>query len=77
VIVAVQEGLNATVSVHTFSGNLESAFPITVRGTTGRGKAINFTMGTGSARMELESFSGDIELRSWRPAAGGRRPGQQ
>lgn len=66
VIVAVPENFNATVAVSTFSGNLESAFPITLRGTARRGRRIEFTMGTGAARMELESFSGNVELRRWR-----------
>jgi DUF4097 and DUF4098 domain-containing protein YvlB len=65
VVAAVPEDLNATLSVSTFSGNLESEFPITLRRTTGRGRPITFTIGTGSARMELESFSGDVELRRW------------
>ena len=69
VVAAVQEGFNASVTASTFSGNLESAFPITVTGNFGRGRRMTFTMGDGSARMELESFSGNIELRRW---SGGR-----
>jgi len=70
VVLAVPEGFNATVSAATFSGNFESAFPVTLTGTRSRGRQFDFTLGTGSARVELESFSGNIELRR---AGGGRR----
>jgi DUF4097 and DUF4098 domain-containing protein YvlB len=69
VMLAAPEDFNANVTVSTFSGNLDSDFPITIRGTTGRSRRISFTLGTGSARLELESFSGNVELRRW----GGRR----
>ncbi len=63
VVLVVPEGLNATVSAATFSGDFESAFPVTLTGTRDRGRQFDFTLGTGSARVELESFSGNIELR--------------
>jgi DUF4097 and DUF4098 domain-containing protein YvlB len=56
VVVAMPEGVNATFDVSTFSGNLDTAFPIA------RGRPFSFTLGDGSARIELQSFSGDIEL---------------
>ena len=62
VVVAMQEGVNANFSVSTFSGNLDSAFPVTVTGTRRRGRPFNFTLGDGGARVELQPFSGDIEL---------------
>jgi hypothetical protein len=62
VVVAMPEGVNATFGVSTFSGNLDTAFPITVTGTRSRGRPFSFTLGDGSARIELRSFSGDIEL---------------
>jgi DUF4097 and DUF4098 domain-containing protein YvlB len=62
VVVAMQEGVSATFGVSTFSGNLDTAFPITVTGTRARGRPFSFTLGDGSARVELRSFSGDIEL---------------
>jgi DUF4097 and DUF4098 domain-containing protein YvlB len=62
VVVAMQEGVNGTFSVSTFSGNLDTAFPVTVTGTRRRGRPFSFTLGDGSARVELQSFSGDIEL---------------
>jgi DUF4097 and DUF4098 domain-containing protein YvlB len=54
--------LNATVSVSTYSGNFDSDFPATLTGGVG-GKRMNFTVGTGSARLEIESFDGNVSLR--------------
>jgi hypothetical protein len=58
--------LNATVSVSTFSGDLESDWPITITPGPGRrmhGQEWEFTVGNGGARLNLESFSGTIYLR--------------
>ena len=58
--------LNATVSVSTFSGDLESDWPITITPGPGRrmhGQDWGFTVGSGAARLNLESFSGTIYLR--------------
>jgi DUF4097 and DUF4098 domain-containing protein YvlB len=56
--------LNATVSVSTFSGDLESDFPVTLsRGGRLRPREFEFTVGSGSARLTLSSFSGTIYLR--------------
>jgi len=54
--------VNATVSVSTFNGGFESDFPLTLSSTRG-GKRLSFTLGSGSARVELESFDGSIALR--------------
>lgn len=54
--------INAEVSVSTFSGEFESDFPVTLRGGTGRSR-MNFTLGRGQARLELESFDGLVALR--------------
>lgn len=55
---------NATVFVRTFGGDFDSDFPITLpEGMSRRGnKRFNFTLGSGSARVELESFQGDIRV---------------
>jgi DUF4097 and DUF4098 domain-containing protein YvlB len=63
VIVAVPENINAAISVATFSGNFDAGFPITLTETWSQGKQFSFTVGNGSARIDLESFSGDIALR--------------
>jgi hypothetical protein len=54
---------NATVFVRTFQGDFTADFPIQLPdGQTARSgsKRFNFTLGSGSARIELQSFSGDI-----------------
>jgi DUF4097 and DUF4098 domain-containing protein YvlB len=54
--------INATVSVATYSGDFDSDFPVTLEKVT-PGKRMTFTMGTGSARLEIESFDGSVSLR--------------
>ena len=56
----VQDGANASVSVSTFQGELLADFPGTVRGSRERG--FSFTIGSGSARIDIESFQGTIRL---------------
>jgi len=58
--VAIPEGTGALVSISSFQGDFESAFPVTI--TERHGKRFEFTLGNGSARVELESFSGTIRL---------------
>lgn len=60
--VSVPEGADATVSVSTYHGEFSSDFPVRLTGTT-RDRQFNFTLGSGSARVELESFNGEITLR--------------
>lgn len=60
VVLGMQEGTNASVSVSTFQGELLADFPVTIRGSRERG--FSFTIGSGSARVEVESFQGTIRL---------------
>jgi len=60
VTIVIPEGTGAQVSVSTFQGDFESAFPVTL--TERHGKRFDFTIGNGSARIELESFGGTIHL---------------
>jgi DUF4097 and DUF4098 domain-containing protein YvlB len=60
VTVVIPEGTGAQVSVSTFQGDFESAFPVTL--TERHGRRFDFTIGNGSARIELESFGGTIRL---------------
>lgn len=53
---------DATVSVSTFDGALDSDWPVTIRGTTNNHR-MNFTLGQGRARLELSSFDGKISLK--------------
>ena len=61
VTVTVSAGTNATVTVSTFSGDFESDFPVTLSGAR-QGKRFSFTIGTGKATLELESYQGSIRL---------------
>lgn len=56
---------SAIVFVRTFQGDFSADFPIELpEGQSGRSgsKRFNFTLGSGSARIEVQSFSGDIHL---------------
>jgi DUF4097 and DUF4098 domain-containing protein YvlB len=56
---------NATVFIRTFQGNFSADFPIQLpEGQSARegSKRFNFTLGSGSARIELQTFNGDITL---------------
>ena len=61
ITVTVAEGTSASISVSTFNGEFESAFPVTLTETR-KGKRFNFTIGSGSAQVTLESFQGTIQL---------------
>lgn len=62
VTLTIPETSNASVSVSTFSGDFQAGFPVRLDDTRKRGKRFTFTIGSGGARIEAESFSGDIEI---------------
>jgi DUF4097 and DUF4098 domain-containing protein YvlB len=65
VTMSIPEGTNATLSVSTENGKVDTAFPVQLRkDSEGR---FRLTLGSGSARVELESYNGSIHLV--RPAA--------
>jgi len=56
-------GINATVSVATFDGSFEADPAFHVQISEMRpGRRFSFTLGSGSARMELETFDGEIRI---------------
>jgi DUF4097 and DUF4098 domain-containing protein YvlB len=61
VTLAVAEGTSAAISVSTFNGEFESAFPVTLRETR-KGKRFSFVLGAGGAQVSLESFQGTVSL---------------
>ncbi len=62
VIMVLPRDVSASVHVSTFNGSLHSQFP--VRLTEGsEGKEFDFSLGSGSARIELSTFNGSITLR--------------
>jgi hypothetical protein len=56
--------LGAEVEVSTFDGSFESDFAVRTGGFQA-GKPLQFTVGSGSARVSLQSFDGDIRLLTW------------
>ena len=58
VTLAVAEGTSAAVSVSTFNGEFESAFPVTLRETR-KGKRFSFVLGAGGAQVSPRIVPGD------------------
>jgi DUF4097 and DUF4098 domain-containing protein YvlB len=54
------ERSNASVEVSTTNGQVQSTFGIPITST--RTRRFNFTLGSGSARVELESYNGSVRL---------------
>jgi len=57
---------NARFSVETFSGDLDTDFPITLQPgdrSSRRPRRFEFSIGNGGARVIAETFSGDLEIR--------------
>ena len=63
-------GAGAQVSLETFSGELDTDFPVTLSPNERAGSSRRFdvTLGAGGARVTAESFSGDLNLRRARTA---------
>jgi DUF4097 and DUF4098 domain-containing protein YvlB len=61
IALGMSENANATVGVSTFSGDFESAFAIQPKKAP-KGHRFTFALGNGSAKVDLESFQGSIEL---------------
>lgn len=62
----IPSSASARFSVETFSGELDSAFPITLQPgdrSSRRPRRFEFTVGSGGARVIAETFSGDLEIR--------------
>lgn len=72
--VSIAENANARVSVATFGGEFTSSFPLKLSEAR-RDRRLNFTLGSGSALVEIESFQGTVRLR--RPAGAGKERGER
>lgn len=59
-VATVQEGANVTVAVATFDGSFRPSFEVPIRGNIRN--RFQITLGSGSARLELEAFDGEIFL---------------
>lgn len=66
--IALPKTANATVNVSTFSGEFASDFPVMLSETK-PGRRFCFTLGKGTAQVQLESFQGTIHI--FRPGARG------
>jgi DUF4097 and DUF4098 domain-containing protein YvlB len=66
VTLAVPPDIGATVSLETFNGNVDSDFPVTLGSGTnriGHDSKFEFKIGSGRARIILETFSGNIRIQ--------------
>lgn len=65
ITLALAPDAGARVSVETFSGAVDTAFPLTLTpgSRDARPRRFEFTLGDGGARVTAESFSGDVNLR--------------
>lgn len=57
------QSLGALIAVETFSGTIDSDFPITLQPGQRHGKQYEFQVGDGGARIGASSFSGGIYLQ--------------
>lgn len=62
ITVTVAERANVTITAVTANGEIDASFPLPVTSTPGKHR-FTFKLGTGTARLEAESFQGDIRLR--------------
>lgn len=73
ITMTIPAGTNALLDLETFSGRINTDFPLTLQpGETGgrRGRRMEFTLGQGGARITAGAFSGSINIR--RGSAGNR-----
>ena len=62
ILIGVAEDTDCSGSVSTYGGSFHSTFPIERSDKKKRENDFTFTIGDGSARLELESFNGSIRL---------------
>ena len=70
VYLTIPQAAGALFTVATYSGSIESDFPITLKpGEHGIGtRRFTFEIGKGDARINAESFSGDVTIRTTTPS---------
>lgn len=62
--VSLPTGVSTSIHASSFSGDLRSAFGTAQRNEHGPGSELDATAGSGSARIVIESFSGDVRIRA-------------
>ncbi|MEX2280887.1 MAG: DUF4097 family beta strand repeat-containing protein [Gemmatimonadota bacterium] len=60
--IVVPERTNAKFSVSTYNGRMDASFPVTMNRTASQ-RHFSFVIGSGSAEVDIESFSGGVRLR--------------
>jgi hypothetical protein len=72
--IEIPSNSGATLELQTWSGSITSRFPMTLQPgeRSRRGKLYEFTIGAGGARINAQTFSGDIRLER-----GGARSGRE
>ena len=75
IVLTVPETSNATFNVRTYNGELTTSLPFKGPEPTEarRGKRMSYTLGNGSADVDVESFGGEITLRRAGAPRTGRR----
>lgn len=63
ITMVLPENTNATFTVRTYNGDFSSNLATKAVGEIRRGRRATYTLGTGAAEVELESFGGTIRLR--------------
>jgi DUF4097 and DUF4098 domain-containing protein YvlB len=63
IYVSVAESSNASFTVRTYSGRVDSNLPTKGDGDPRRGRRVTYTLGNGAAEFEVETFGGSIFLR--------------
>ncbi len=71
-VTVTAEAIEADVSVSTYDGEFVTDFPVTLTRVSDR-RRMNFTLGKGGARLELESFDGTVALRKGTRVPTGKR----
>lgn len=76
ITMTVPETANATFTVRTYNGEFGSSLPVKgpERSEVRRGRRTAYTLGSGSADVEMESFAGAIRLRRAGADRTGRDP---
>jgi DUF4097 and DUF4098 domain-containing protein YvlB len=65
IVLTIPENSNATFGVRTYSdeNQVHTTFPLKTSGQVRKGRRVTYTLGTGSAQVELETFDGSFYLR--------------
>jgi DUF4097 and DUF4098 domain-containing protein YvlB len=63
ITLVLPESTSATFGIRTFQGQLHSSLPLKAAGQVQRGRRGTYTLGGGSAQVEIEAFDGNVYIR--------------